>query len=83
MINWRHGPDGVLLAPSRGQAPACPLGYERTPGDPYRFEPEIICQYREQKEIRCGCCKTTVTYYCHRDDKIKFQSACRRCHDRG
>lgn len=83
MIQWRTTPNGVLYAPVRGQAPACPSGFEPIPGNDWAFYPEIVCQYREMQKLKIGCCNTTYSYYCRRDSKHQLQSTCRKCHDRG
>jgi len=66
MIRWRQGSNGVLLAPSRGQAPACPCGYERVSGMNFQCQPAIECKYREARKTRQGCCHWYIVYYCHR-----------------
>ncbi len=82
MIDWHKTSDGVLFAPLRGRAPACPRGFEPVPGDDFRFHPEIRCQHREQRQLKLGCCNNCVAYYCHRDNSYKLQSICKVCHDR-
>ncbi len=79
MTDWRHGPDGVLFAPARGQAPACPSGFEKVSGSNFQCQPEIICSQREAREIRQGCCGCHTVYYCHRDGSVKMYLTCKVC----
>lgn len=81
MTDWRKTSNGVLFAPTRGRAPACPSGFEAVPGDKFSFHPEIRCQHREQRKLKVGCCGSCVAYYCYRDNEYKFQSICRVCED--
>ena len=82
MIDWHTTSNGVLFAPARGKAPACPSGFEPIPGEVYSFHPVIICQHREVHKINRGCCKTCVAYYCHYYNCYVLQSKCRKCHER-
>jgi len=82
MIDWRTTPDGVLFAPARGKAPACPSGFEQVPGNKYSFHPIITCQHRQVHQIKRGCCKTCVAYYCQLKAKYQLQSICRKCNER-
>ena len=82
MIKWRQDPNGVLLAPTRGQIPVCPRGFERVSGQNFQCQPAIECEHREAREIKQGCCNCTTTYYCHRDGSIKMYFTCKVCNER-
>lgn len=79
MTDWRQGPNGVLLAPTRGQPPDCPRDFERVTGANFQCQPTIECKQREIRVIRQGCCDSTTIYYCHRDHSIKMYLTCKVC----
>lgn len=82
MIKWRSTPDGVLFAPPRGQAPACPPGFEVITGQTHMFAPELKCSYRELQKVECGCCHSIYKYYCQRDNCFKLRITCEKCDDK-
>jgi len=41
-VRFRRGNSGTIFVPSRGKPPEPPQGYVRDPGNPYRFNPEVV-----------------------------------------
>ena len=50
-VRFRHGKDGTLFVPARGNPPEPPKGYIRDPRNKYRFVPEVIPENASPEEL--------------------------------
>jgi len=85
IVQWRHGPNGMLMAPRRGQPPVPPEGYEQVPGDAYSIQPKIVaCKHRSEQLSEKKCCGGThkMLTRCDAMDQTVSRAICIACKGR-
>jgi hypothetical protein len=83
-MRFMPGPNGTLIAPSRGVPPVPPEGYKRSSSNEWVFEP--ILPYCESRELRkkyargCNACGSNpLQIFCLKDNSFVIPQICKKC----